>query len=122
MQHTVERYCDLHPRHDSESGWTELRCQFLDTEPKSGNEQWRGGQWSTLDCDGRMFNLLNQAVYSDWIGGLRNDKFQHKSELDGSRPSRRVHCQLQRTAERGFDCNPNHHIRYCDWPFTFDKL
>jgi len=69
-----------------------------------------------------LFELFDQAGYSDWIGGLRNDKFQYKSELVGSRCSRGLHCQLQRTAGRGFDCNPNDHIRYCDWPFTFDQL
>jgi hypothetical protein len=73
MRDSMERYGNLHPRHDGERGWRELRRQLVDTGPEPGNQQWRGWQRSTLDRDGRLFELHDRGQRSDWIGGLRHN-------------------------------------------------
>jgi hypothetical protein len=77
MRHGVERYDGLHPRHDGERKRRKLRRQFLDAEPKSGDQQRRTWQRPTLDRDWRLLELLVRASCSDGIGGIWDDAIQH---------------------------------------------
>jgi hypothetical protein len=122
MRNGMERHCGLHPRHDGKRGRRKLRREFLDTEPESVDQQRRRWQWTTLDCDRPLFNLLGRASHSDWIGGVRDHQLQHKLELECSYPTRRVQCQLQGTAGRNLDRKPNHNIRCSDWSHALDYL
>ena len=96
--------------------------QLLDAEPKSGDQQRRGWQRRTVDCDWRLFNLLVRASDSDWIGGLRYDQLQHEPELERGQSTCRMQRELQGTAEWNRDREPNHNVRCCNWSHAFDRL
>ena len=122
MRLGLEFDCGLHPGHDGKRERRELRRQLLDAEPESDDQQRRGWQWRTLDCDWRLFNLLVRASGSGWIGGLRHNQFQHKPELERGHSSRRMQRELQSTAEWNRDRKPNHNIRCRNWSYAIDCL
>ncbi len=122
MRHGMERDCGLHRRHDGEPEWRKLCRQLLDAEPESGDQQRRSWQRRTLDCDGSLFDLLDRAGRSDWIGGFGHDSIQHEPELEHGHSTRGMQCQLQGPAERNFDRIPNHNVRCRDWSHAFDNL
>ena len=86
----MECHCDLYPGHDCESERRELRRQLLDAESESGDQQRRGWQRPTLDCDWPMFDLFDRTGYSDWTGGIRYNQLEHKLELECGYSTRRM--------------------------------
>jgi hypothetical protein len=94
MRDGMELYSDLYRGHDGEPERRKLHRQFLDPESKSGDQQRRCGQWSTMDCYWSMLNLLIRARNSDWIGCLWDDQLRHKPELECGHSARWMQREL----------------------------
>jgi hypothetical protein len=92
MCYVMEQRCSLHSGHDRKPRRGKLRREFLDSKPKSGDQQRRVRKWPALDRNGRLFELFEHCQHPHWIDGVRNDQYWNDLEVVGSA----CPCRLQR--------------------------